>query len=109
MFKWLRSRTTFKDRLVVNEAKPDSYHVKLTEAEKKLYRGHGEAIAFVNKDNEIERFEYEEGLSFPEINRLYIDANSHGNAYMGMCSDYSFSIFYRFPYKHLGGYIRGST
>ena len=65
-------------------------YIELDEAESDLYHGSGDAIAYVNSEGRIEKLVYVGQLAEDGAQAAGQDALNHGNAWLGMCSTYTF-------------------
>ena len=78
--------TAFTDRIKTDAAVP---YIDLTDAEADVYRGMGAAIAYVDGD-QIVKFVYIGKIDEDGALDAANEALAHGNAYLGMCSTYTF-------------------
>jgi len=78
--------TTFTDRIKTDAA---VFYIDLTDSEADLYRGCGNAIVYVEGD-QIVKFIYIEKIDEGGALDAANEALAHGNAYLGMCSNYTF-------------------
>jgi len=65
-------------------------YIELNDVEAELYHGSGNAIAYVTDKGQIEKFIYLTDLDEDGAQDACNAALDHGNAYLGMCSTYTF-------------------
>lgn len=65
-------------------------YIDLTDSESKLYRGAGDAIAFVDSEGQIERLLYVHLLGPDGAKEVENEVLEHSNAWFGICSRYQF-------------------